>query len=77
MLADSSAKDLIGSRIRPSADFTGLVRHSLDCSFAYIDGIRNGRFPLPPEEKCPNEYCDFRRVCRFDPYRILEAGEDT
>lgn len=77
VLADSSAKDLMVSRIRPSADFAGLVRHALDCSFAYIDGIRAGRFPLPPEEKCPNEYCDFKRVCRFDPYRVLEAEEDT
>ena len=77
VLADSSARDLMISRLRPSADFSGTLRHSRECAFAYIDGIRNGRFPLPPEEKCLNEYCDFKRICRFDPYRVLETGEET
>jgi len=77
VLADSSARDLMISRIRQSADFSGILQHSRECAFAYIDGIRNGRFPLPPEEKCPNEYCDFKRCCRFDPYRVLETGEET
>jgi ATP-dependent helicase/DNAse subunit B len=77
VLADASARDLLITRFRPSPDFAGTIRHSCDCAFAYIDGIRNGRFPLPPEEECPNKYCDFRRICRFDPYRILETGEET
>ncbi|PKL64680.1 MAG: hypothetical protein CVV32_06245 [Methanomicrobiales archaeon HGW-Methanomicrobiales-3] len=77
VLADTAVKELVISRVRPTADFTGTIRHSCDCAFAYIDGIRNGRFPLPPEEKCPNTYCDFKRICRFDPYRILETGEET
>jgi ATP-dependent helicase/DNAse subunit B len=77
VLADTSAKDLLVSRLRPSADFTGLIQHSRECAFAYIDGIRYGRFPLPSEEKCPNEYCDFKRICRFNPYRVLETGEET
>jgi ATP-dependent helicase/DNAse subunit B len=77
VLADTSARDLLITRFRPSPDFAGTIRHSCDCAFAYIDGIRNGRFPLPPEEECPNTYCDFRRTCRFDPYRILETGEET
>ncbi len=77
VLADSLARDLMISRIRPSADFSGILQHSRECAFAYIDGIRNGRFPHPPEEKCPNEYCDFKRICRFDPYRVLEIGEET
>jgi len=77
VLADSAAKDLMVSRPRVSADFAGTIRHARDCTFAYIDGIRTGRFPLPPAEKCPNEYCDFKRICRFDPYRVLESGEET
>jgi ATP-dependent helicase/nuclease subunit B len=77
VLADTAAKELMISRVRPSADFTGTIRHSCDCAFAYIHGIRNGRFPLPPEEKCPNTYCDFKRICRIDPYRVLETGEET
>jgi ATP-dependent helicase/DNAse subunit B len=77
VLADSSARDLMISRLRPSADFTGMIKHSRECAFACIDGIRTGRFPLPPEEECPNTYCDFKRICRFDPYRILGTGEES
>jgi ATP-dependent helicase/DNAse subunit B len=77
VLADSPAKDLMVSRPRVSKDFSGLIQHSRECTFAYIDGIRNGRFPLPQEEKCPNPYCEFKRICRFDPYRIFEVPEET
>ncbi|MDD5142404.1 PD-(D/E)XK nuclease family protein [Methanoregula sp.] len=77
VLADPSAKDLMISRVRPSADFSGTIQHSRDCAFAYIEGIRNGRFPLPAEEECPNTYCEFRQICRFDPYRVFQSGEET
>ncbi|AGB02924.1 PD-(D/E)XK nuclease family protein [Methanoregula formicica] len=77
VLADPVAKDLMISRVRPSADFAGTIRHSRDCAFAYIEGIRNGRFPLPAEEECPNTYCEFRQICRFDPYRVFQSGEET
>jgi len=77
VLADAIAKDLMISRPRVSADFPGLLHHSLDCSFAYIDGIRGGRFPLPDREDCPNAYCEFRRICRFDPYRVLSCREES
>jgi len=77
VLADSAAKELMISKPRVSADFAGMIRHARDCTFAYIDGIRTGRFPLPMVEKCPNEYCDFKRICRFDPYRVLETGVET
>jgi ATP-dependent helicase/nuclease subunit B len=77
VLADSVAKDLMISRPRTSADFSGMINHSRDCAFDYIDSIRNGCFPLPSEEKCPNTYCEFRRICRFDPYRVFQSGEET
>jgi len=77
VLADSSAKELMVFKPRVSADFAGMIRHARDCTFAYINGIRTGQFPLPPVEKCQNEYCDFKRICRFDPYRVLETGEET
>lgn len=77
VLADSAAKNLMISRPRVSKDFAGLIQHSRDCAFAYIDGIRNGIFPLPREEKCPNQYCEFKRICRFDPYRVFEVPEET
>ncbi|WP_292368535.1 PD-(D/E)XK nuclease family protein [Methanoregula sp. UBA64] len=74
VLADAAAKDMMISRPRVSADFSGLLHHSLDCSFSYLDGIRGGRFPLPDREACPNSYCEFRRICRFDPYRVLSCN---
>ena len=76
VLADTAAKDLMVSQPRVSADFAGQIRHSRDCAFAYIDGIRNGCFPLPREENCPNPYCEFKRCCRFDPYRVFQCGEE-
>ena len=77
VLADAAAKDLMISMPRVSTDFSGMIRHSRDCAFVYIDGIRNGCFPLPREEKCPNPYCEFKRICRFDPYRVFQCGEET
>lgn len=76
VLAEAAAKDLMMSRPRVSRDFSGTIQHSRDCTFAYIDGIRNGCFPLPREEKCPNQYCEFKRICRFDPYRVFEVPEE-
>ncbi|MFA6332258.1 MAG: PD-(D/E)XK nuclease family protein [Methanoregula sp.] len=77
VLADFAVKDLMVAKPRISPDFTGMIRHSRDCTFAYIEGIRNGRFPLPCKEKCQNEYCEFKRICRFDPYRVFPCGEET
>lgn len=77
VLSDTPAKDLMTQRIRPSPDFAGLLRHTRELAFTYIDGIRNGRFPLPCEEECPNKYCEFKRICRFDPYRVFLCGEET
>src|SRR5208337_2231001 len=64
VLADSAASDLMISRPRASADFSGMIQRSRDCAFEYINGIRNGQFPLPREEECTNKYCEFRRICR-------------
>jgi ATP-dependent helicase/nuclease subunit B len=77
VFAEAVARELMMSRPRVSADFAGMIRHSRDCAFAYIDGIRNGSFPLPSEEKCPNPYCAFKRICRFDPYRVFDVQEET
>ncbi len=77
VLVDAAACELMTSRPRVSKDFAGTIRNSQDCTFAYIDGIRNGSFPLPLEEECPNPYCEFKRICRFDPYRIFDVHEET
>jgi len=76
VLADAAAKDLMVAKPRASKDFAGMIRHSRDCAFDYVDGIRTGRFPLPALEECKNPYCKFKRVCRFDPYRVFETGEE-
>lgn len=76
VLADETAKDLMISNPRASPDFDGMLLGSRDYSFDYIEKIRNGSFPLPHEEKCPNPYCDYKRICRFDPYRIFQCREE-
>ena len=77
VLVDAAARELMMSRPRVSKDFAGMIRNSQDCTFRYIDGIRNGSFPLPREEECPNPYCEFKRICRFDPYRVFDVLEET
>ena len=35
-----------------------------------------GSFSLVQEEKCPNAYCEFRFVCRFDPARVFSLSAE-
>lgn len=71
LLCNEIGKSLMASRPRISPDFQGIIGQSRDFALEYIHKIRSGGFPLPHEEKCPNAYCEFKRVCRFDPYRIF------
>lgn len=73
VLANETVKDLMVSRFRAPPDFAGMLQGSRDYAFDYIEKIRNGSFPLPHEEECPNTYCDYKRICRFDPYRIFQC----
>jgi ATP-dependent helicase/DNAse subunit B len=75
VLADPCLKDLMVSHPRASGDFAGTILHARTCAFDYAEGIRTGQFPLPAKEECPNAYCDYARICRFNPYRIFETGE--
>ncbi|MCU0632511.1 MAG: PD-(D/E)XK nuclease family protein [Methanolinea sp.] len=77
LLCDETGRALIVSRPKVSPDLTGTLGRSRDFALDYIHRIRKGEFPLPHEEKCPNTYCEFRRICRFDPYRIFECEEVT
>ena len=77
LLCDETGKDLIVSRPRISPDFTGTLGRSREFALEYIGRIRKGEFPLPSEEKCPNAYCEFRHICRFDPYRVFKCEEVT
>jgi len=77
VLADESVKNLMVSHPRVSPDFAGLLLGSRDYALGYIDGIRNGSFPLPREKECPNPYCDYKRICRFDPYRVFQCMEEN
>jgi ATP-dependent helicase/DNAse subunit B len=77
LLCDENGKNLIISRTRTSHDLPGTLSGACDYAIEYIQRIRRGEFSLPQEEKCPNEYCEFRRMCRFDPYRVFESEEET
>ncbi|MEN6611796.1 MAG: PD-(D/E)XK nuclease family protein [Methanoregulaceae archaeon] len=78
VLLDDTGKDLvISSNPRVTKDFRTALLSSLQYSAGYIRGIRAGEFPLPAEEKCPNPYCDYAAVCRFDPSRIFSTREET
>jgi ATP-dependent helicase/DNAse subunit B len=75
LLCNETGRSMISSRPKVSPDFTGTLARSRDFALGYIHRIRLGEFPLPCEEKCPNSYCEFRRICRFDPYRVFNSGE--
>lgn len=77
LLCNETGRSLISSRPKISPDFSGTLARSCDFALEYTRRIRHGEFPLPNEEKCPNGYCEFRRICRFDPYRVFEYGEVT
>ena len=72
VLLDDAGQDLIcSSKPRPTPDFRELLRHSHESAAESVRGIRSGVFSLVQEEKCPNAYCEFRFVCRFDPARVF------
>jgi hypothetical protein len=41
----------------------------------YIWNIRGGYFPLPALQKCPNEWCPHRNICRYHEKRGSKTGE--
>ncbi|WAC05855.1 MAG: PD-(D/E)XK nuclease family protein [Methanoregula sp.] len=78
VLLDEPARDfIISSRPRVTKDFRELLLRSHRQASGYIRRIRSGSFPLPVEEKCPNQYCEFSTICRFDPFRMFFTGEEA
>ncbi|HNQ25828.1 MAG TPA: PD-(D/E)XK nuclease family protein [Methanoregulaceae archaeon] len=77
LLCDEQARCLVASRTKVTPDVASLITRSCDFAIGYIRRIREGAFPLPAEEHCPNSYCEFRRICRFDPYRVSDLGEES
>jgi ATP-dependent helicase/DNAse subunit B len=76
VLLDDSGRDLIvSSHPRTTKDFRDLLTESHAHAAGFIRQIREGNFPLPVVEKCPNTYCEFKTVCRFDPTRLFTNGE--
>jgi ATP-dependent helicase/nuclease subunit B len=75
LLCAEDGRAIMVSRPRTSPDFARTLNQSREFALEYIGRIRKGEFPLPHEEKCPNKYCEFRRICRFDPYRVFDHGE--
>ena len=41
----------------------------------HIQGIRKGHFPITPRAKCPDEWCSYKQICRYDNKRGSESGE--
>jgi len=78
VLLDDAGRDLvISTNPRLTKDFRTALLTSLKYSAGYIQRIRAGSFPLPAEEKCPNPYCEFSTICRFDPSRIFSSTEEA
>lgn len=75
VLCDETGKELILSARPRVTDLRKILQDSQTRATEYICRIREGNFPLIAAEKCPNPYCDFRFVCRFDPARVFSLPE--
>ncbi|HNX17064.1 MAG TPA: PD-(D/E)XK nuclease family protein [Methanoregula sp.] len=76
VLLDEPGRSLIqSSRPKATPDFREMLLNSHAKAAEAIRQIRAGNFPLPVAEKCPNEYCEYKSVCRFDPARLFRNGE--
>ncbi len=75
LLCDTGARDLFSTAPAVIPDFREVLTRSHFFAGEYIRRIRNGEFPLPHADKCPNPYCDFKTVCRFNPFRVFSEQE--
>ncbi len=55
--------------------FDEVIEQSIRTAWRSIQSIRCGLFH-PPRDSCKSSaYCDFRKICRFSEFRVLELGE--
>jgi len=55
--------------------FDEVIEQSIRSAWTSIQSIRCGLFH-PPKDPCESSaYCDFRKICRFSKFRVLELGE--
>lgn len=71
LLCDTAARELFSSAPAVVPDFHEILIRSQFFAGEYIRRIQNGEFPLPHADKCPNPYCDYKTICRFDPFRVF------
>ncbi len=77
VLCDEAGRDLICASKPRASDIPSLLLRSQEFAAEYIRKIRAGAFPLPQKESCPNAYCEFRFICRFDPSRVFSLEEEA
>ena len=71
LLCDTAARELFSSAPAVVPDFCEILIRSQFFAGNYIRRIQNGEFSLPHADKCPNPYCDYSSICRFDPFRVF------
>ncbi len=64
-------------RLKRDSKRSDLLKKAEEHIYNYIEGVREGRFPIRPNEKCPI-YCEFLSICRKNRYTSekAEEGED-
>jgi len=73
-LLDRDEALTLGIRTRPTGgDFRTVLFDVLNAARDVARTIREGSFPIPAG-KCPDKYCRYRPICRFDRYRVVEGG---
>ncbi|WOF15259.1 hypothetical protein F1737_00470 [Methanoplanus sp. FWC-SCC4] len=64
------------SRIK-DGEFTEIIDSSVDYACNYADSIRRGIFTPADDAGGCSDYCDFKSVCRFSEFRLLEQNEEN
>jgi ATP-dependent helicase/DNAse subunit B len=75
LLCATDARELFSFSPASTPDFREIIAGSQFFAGEYIRRIRNGEFPLPHTDECPNSYCEYYTICRFNPFRIFHEPE--
>jgi ATP-dependent helicase/DNAse subunit B len=73
---EAAALTAIGDRARaslPTPEWKERLARAEAFAWRYVEGMRRGDFRVQPKSARICRLCEFRTVCRFDPYRMRFA----
>ena len=77
---EAAALTAIGERARsslPTPEWEERLARAESFAWQYVEGMRGGDFRVRPRSVRVCQRCEFRAVCRFDPYQARFAMKDS